>query len=284
MLASLAAFFLGILVFTHINKLAFIFPTLKYLVLGLVQGLTEFLPVSSSGHLVIFQHFLHLPESIAFDTVVHLATALAVIIYFRKDIIDLFNPKANPQNRKLLWFLVVGTFFTGIIGVTFKDFFESLFSSLASVGFFLLLTGVVILLGEWKGKGVRGLKEMRVWDAVLIGLAQGAAIAPGLSRSGTTISASLGLNLNRQLAARFSFLLSVPAILGAGLLQSRAIIKAGTLGIGIWPLLVGFLAAFVSGWFAIRLFMGIIQRTSLRGFAYYCLLVGAIVTAVALTL
>jgi len=244
----------------------------KYLLLGAIQGLTEFLPVSSSGHLVLFQSLLDLPHSIAFDVVVHLATALAVAVYFWRDIIDLFVSK-----RKMLWLLLLGTVFTGILGLGFKDFFESLFSSVLAVGFFLILTGVIIVLAEWWGKGRRGLREMNVWDAVLIGLAQGCAIAPGLSRSGTTISSSLARNLDRNLAARFSFLLSIPAIAGAGLVQSKEIIKAGTVGIGIWPLILGFVAAFISGWIAIKIFMNIIQRTSIRIFAYYCFGVGAVV-------
>jgi undecaprenyl-diphosphatase len=245
---------------------------MKYLLLGIIQGLTEFLPVSSSGHLVIFQRLFEVPHSIAFDVVVHLATALAVIVYFWKDILELFTSK-----RKMLWLIVVGTVFTGILGLGFKDFFESLFSSVFAVGWFLLLTGLIIVLAEWIGKGRRKLEEMNIWDAVLIGLAQGCAVAPGLSRSGTTISASLARNLDRTLAARFSFLLSIPAILGAGLVQSKAIIKAGTVGIGAWPLVLGFIAAFFSGWIAIMIFMNIIQRTSLRIFAYYCFVVGTIV-------
>jgi undecaprenyl-diphosphatase len=244
----------------------------KYILLGIIQGFTEFLPVSSSGHLVIFQRLLNLPHSIAFDVVVHLATALAVVVFFWKDIIELFTKK-----RKMLWLLIVGTFFTGIIGILFKDFFESLFSSVSAVGFFLILTGVVILIAEWIGKGKRDLDQMNIWDAILIGLAQGCAIAPGFSRSGATISASLSRNIDRTLAARFSFLLSIPAIAGAGLLQSKAIIKAGTIGIGIWPLILGFVAAFVSGWAAIKIFMNIIQRTSIRAFAYYCFAIGAII-------
>jgi undecaprenyl-diphosphatase len=245
---------------------------MKYIVLGIIQGLTEFLPVSSSGHLVIFQTLFKVPYSIAFDVVVHLATALAVMVYFWKDILELFTSK-----RKMLWLILVGTVFTGILGLGFKDFFESLFSSVFAVGWFLLLTGLVIVLAEWIGKGRRKLEEMNIWDAILIGLAQGCAIAPGLSRSGTTISASLARNLDRTLAARFSFLLSVPAILGAGLVQSKAIIKAGTIGIGVWPLILGFIAAFVSGWIAIKIFMNIIQKTSIRVFAYYCFVVGIIV-------
>jgi len=249
----------------------------KYIVLGIIQGLTEFLPVSSSGHLVIFQSLLKLPHSIAFDVVVHLATALAVIVYFRKDILEILNPRSEIRTRKLLLLLVVATIPTALMGFFLKDFFESLFSSVLAVGFFLIITGLVIVLAEWIGKGRRQLGEMNFWDAILIGLAQGCAIAPGLSRSGTTISASLGRNLNRTLAARFSFLLSIPAILGAGLLQSKTIIKAGTIGIGFWPLFMGFVAAFISGWIAIKIFMSIIQRTSIRIFAYYCFVIGAIV-------
>jgi undecaprenyl-diphosphatase len=244
----------------------------KYIALGLIQGLTEFLPVSSSGHLVIFQALFDVPHSIAFDVIVHLATALAVIVYFFRDILLLFTSK-----RKMLWLIVVGTVFTGILGLGFKDFFESLFSSVFAVGWFLILTAAVIILAEWLGKGKRSLEEMNIWDAILIGLAQGCAIAPGLSRSGTTISASLARNLDRSLAARFSFLLSIPAILGAGLIQSKEIIKAGTVGIGFWPLFLGFVAAFVSGWIAIKIFMNIIQRMSIRIFAYYCLLLGVII-------
>ncbi|PIS31130.1 undecaprenyl-diphosphatase [Candidatus Saganbacteria bacterium CG08_land_8_20_14_0_20_45_16] len=245
---------------------------MKYLLLGLVQGLTEFLPVSSSGHLVIFQSLLNVTQSIAFDTIVHLATGLAVVLYFWRDILALFTTQ-----RKMLWLLIVATIPTALMGFLLKDYFEVMFSSTTAIGFFLILTAMVIFLGEWLGKGRRGLKEMEVWDALFIGVAQGCAIAPGLSRSGTTISVSLGRNFERSFAAKFSFLLSIPAILGAGLLQSKAIIKAGTLGIGLVPLGLGFLAAFFSGLLAIKIFMRIIQRTSIRVFAYYCLVIGAVV-------
>jgi undecaprenyl-diphosphatase len=255
---------------------------MKYVILGIIQGLTEFLPVSSSGHLVIFQTLLNVPYSIAFDVVVHLATALAVMVYFWRDILEILNPKSEIRTKKLLLYLIIGTIFTGILGITFKDFFESLFSSLLAVGGFLILTGIIIVLAEWAGKGKRSLEEMNIWDAVLIGLAQGCAIAPGLSRSGTTISASLARNIDRTLAARFSFLLSIPAILGAGLIETKEIIQAGTTGIGLWPLALGFAAAFVSGWIAIKIFMNIIQRTSIRVFAYYCFIAGIIILAIKL--
>lgn len=250
---------------------------MKYIILGIIQGLTEFLPVSSSGHLVIFQTLLKVPHSIAFDVIVHLATALAVVVYFWRDILKVLSPMSDVQGRKMLWLLVVATFFTGVIGLTFKDYFESLFNSVSAVGWFLILTGIVIILAERIGKGRRKLEEMNLLDAVLIGLAQGAAIVPGLSRSGTTISASLARNLDRTLAARFSFLLSIPAILGAGLIESKEIIKAGATDVGLWSLIFGFIAAFISGWIAIKIFMNIIQKTSIRIFAYYCWVVGALV-------
>lgn len=245
---------------------------MKYLLLGLVQGLTEFLPVSSSGHLIIFQSLLNVPQSMAFDTVVHLATGLAVVLYFWREILSLFTAQ-----RKMLMLLIVATIPTALMGFFLKDYFEVLFSSTTAVGFFLLVTAAVILLAEWAGKGRKGLDQMGVWDAIFIGIAQGCAIAPGLSRSGTTISASLGRNFERAFAARFSFLLSIPAIFGAGLLQSKAIFKAGTVDLGLAPLFLGALAAFVSGLLAIKIFMSIIQRTSLRFFAYYCVVIGALV-------
>jgi undecaprenyl-diphosphatase len=250
---------------------------MKYIILGIIQGLTEFLPVSSSGHLVIFQSLLQVPFSLAFDTTVHLATALALIIYFWKDIVNLLNFRNDKANRTLLMVLLVATIVTGIIGISFKDYFESLFSSVSAVGFFLIVTGIVIIIGEQLGKGQRKLLELNFWDALWLGLAQGCAIAPGLSRSGTTISAGLGRNLDRSLAARISFLLAVPTILGAALLQTKSILKAGTIGLGFWPLALGFIAAFISGLITINFFMAWIRRTTIRYFAYYCFLVGILV-------
>lgn len=248
----------------------------KYIFLGIVQGLTEFLPVSSSGHLVILQHFFGLTENIAFDTIVHLATALAVVLYFWRDLWQIIDLR-QATSRKMFALLFLATVVTAFIGFGFKDQFEALFSSLLGVGFFLLLTGMVIIIGEKLGSGAKNLTMMSWLDALLIGLGQGAAIAPGLSRSGTTIAMALGRGLERDLAARFSFLLSLPAIAGAGLLQSKAILRAGTEGVGFWPLFLGALAAFFSALLAIRLFMELIRHHSLRAFAYYVLLLGFLV-------
>ena len=245
---------------------------MKYLFLGIIQGLTEFLPVSSQGHLLLASRFLQLPENIAFDTVLHLATALAAALYFRREISELFTSR-----RRLLWLMVVATFFTGVLGVVFKDWFESLFANFFYVGPFFIVTGLVILLGEWLGKGNKTEAKMGIKEASVIGIAQGLAIIPSLSRSAMTISAALACGLERSLAARFSFIIAIPAILGAGLIQSKAIFKMGTMGLGLWPLVIGFLAAFLSGLLAIRLFMTLIEKTSIRIFAYYCLVLGLIV-------
>jgi undecaprenyl-diphosphatase len=252
----------------------------EYLFLGIVQGLTEFLPVSSQGHLLIFERLFHLNVNIAFDAVVHLGTALAAILYFRRDILALFT-----RERKILGMLLITTFVTGIIGIAFKDYFEALFSAFQYVGPFFIVTGLILLLGEWINKRSGGKKQAVGWlEAMVIGTAQGLAIIPSLSRSATTISAAMACNLDRGLAARYSFLASIPAILGAGVLQAKPIIKTGTLGIGFGPLLLGFIAAFLSGLLAIKLFMGLIQRTSLCGFAYYCFGVGVLVIILACVL
>lgn len=240
---------------------------MKFVLLGLVQGLTEFLPVSSSGHLVIAQRLLNVPHSIPFDVTVHLATLLAVILYFWRDIIKLF------RQPRFVGLLLLSTAITGVIGVAFSDQFEALFSSTRAVGIFLILTGIVLFAAESFPKGKKEIGQLNLWDAVLIGLAQSAAIAPGLSRSGTTVSAGLMRGLNRELAARFSFLLSIPAILGAGLFEVKKIAAVPDL----MPLILGGIAAFISGYLAIGIFMRIITRFDLRFFSYYCLAVGLIV-------
>ena len=240
---------------------------MKYIVLGLVQGLTEFLPVSSSGHLVIFQKLFGLQNSIAFDITVHLATLLAVVAYFWSDIWGLL------KKPRLIGLLLLSTAITGVIGVALSDQFESLFSSTKAVGGFLLLTAAVLWAAEAFPKGKKDEGKMTWWDSIIIGLGQAAAICPGLSRSGTTVSTGLMRGLDRELAARYSFLLSIPTILAAGLFEMKKITAVEN----YWPLFLGAAAAFISGYFAIGLFMGIIQKYSLRPFAYYCLAIGLLV-------
>lgn len=258
------------------------------LILGVVQGATEYLPVSSSGHLVIFQHLFGLEEpALLFDIVLHVATLLAVLWYYRRDIGSLIRetllairaltqgePWAAVQTDypgfRLAWLIVLGTVPTVLIGVTLQDTFEALFGSLRTVGFMLCITGVILLLTRFGSKGTRNIEAMKPVDAVLIGLVQGLAITPGISRSGSTIAVALLLGIEKETAARYSFLLSVPSILGALVLK----IGDGGESIGLGATVVGFVAALVTGYFCLALLVQLVKRGKLVWFAPYCFAAG----------
>lgn len=246
--------------------------------LGLVQGLTEFLPVSSSGHLVLLQHYFGVADvGIAFDVLLHLATMLAVVVYFRA---DLWRLVRDP--RKVL-LVVVSSIPAGIAGLALEDLFARLFASVTAVGVALLGTGFVLWGAERLSASYRERRNgerMSFADAWWIGLGQALAIVPGLSRSGTTIAAGLARGLERESAARFSFLLSVPVILGAGVLQVRDLSFASAQEVA--PLAAGFLAAFASGLAAIRILLDVIRRSRLTLFSWYVWTLGAVVLLLAL--
>jgi undecaprenyl-diphosphatase len=267
---------------------------IQAIIMGAVQGLTEFLPISSSAHLVIIPEIMGVKSSLAFDTLLHVGTLLAVVGYFWKDIIamiqafvssiiDIFhgnfkkNIKEDPFKR-LTWLVIIGTIPAGLMRVLFKSEFENLFSSVAAVGFFLLITGVILWGAEWIGKRNKDkegkkIKEVTFTNSLVIGLFQGFAIAPGISRSGSTIAAGLFSGLERKLAARYSFLLSIPAILGAALIQAKDIASFDTnMGVAV----AGFLSAMVFSYLAVKFMMSYIQKHSLVIFAYYCWIVGAV--------
>jgi len=246
--------------------------------LGVVQGLTEFLPVSSSGHLVLFQQVLGegvmgIEDHVAFDLVLHVGTLLPVLIMYRADIRGVFadlkgeGPPLERDGLRLAAWVILGTIPTGIIGVLFKDIFEQLFTTTLSVGVAFAVTAVLLWRTRSIPGGGRSLQAMTWKDALLIGLAQGFAITPGISRSGTTIAVALMLGLRRDLAARYSFLLSVPAILGAFVLKAKDFDfdTAHT----VWPLAVGFVAAAVSGWGALVLLLRLVRSGDFSRFAYY---------------
>ena len=242
--------------------------TTSALILGIVQGLTEFLPVSSTAHLILVPQFLHISlPTVAFDVMLHLATACAVLIYFGKDIWQILR-----KDRKMIGLLIVGSIPTGIIGLLFKDFFESFFHGGAWIGLFLIITGFLLWFAEKWSTEKKGLVEMGWLDAVVIGICQGLAILPGISRSGSTVAAALGRGLNKTFAAKFALLLSVPAILGAGVLKAKEISH-----IPLQSSVIGFIAAFFSGLLAIKLFIRLIQTRNIRVFSWYCWLVGFIV-------
>lgn len=262
------------------------------IIIGLVQGLTEFLPISSSGHLVLMPQLLGAESSLVFDTILHVGTLLAIFICFWEDIVKIIKaffdsladiPKGGlvPEIRKndykkLAWLLIIGNIPAGIIGVLFKDYIEVAFSSVGIVGFFLLVTGGLLYFSEWIAAQVeerRGMDKLTLKDSLIIGVAQACAILPGLSRSGSTIATGLFLGLKRDLVAEYSFLLSIPAVAGAALLQVKDI---SSIDMSVGALIGGFLAAAISGYFAIKVVMTLIQNKSLKIFAYYCWVVGVI--------
>lgn len=256
----------------HERRLAI--STLEALFLGALQGLTEFIPVSSSGHLVFFQSLFGLKEApLFFDVMLHFGTLMAVLITFRHDVaamgseaLKALRGKKGGLEGKLLFWIVLGTIPTGLMGILLKDWFESFFTRPKSVGAMILITGSLLWLTRWiKGEG-RSLERMTWLDAVVIGVAQGVAIMPGISRSGTTISVALYLGLNRELAGRFSFLLSIPAILGATLLEipKLGVIHDPSLA------LIGAVTAFGVGYVSLKFLMRMIKLGWVGNFAYYC--------------
>ena len=258
------------------------------IILGIVQGLTEFLPVSSSGHLVIAEHLLpgwHQP-GIVFEILLHLATLLAVVIFFRHDLALLIKsiytsgPQAAKQRRFFLM-LLLATIPTGIIGLSGKNFFVTLFNRLDVVGGMLLITALLLWLAEKKKPEELTKKSTGVVDALCIGITQGLAIIPGISRSGSTIATGMLLGLEPRAAARFSFLLSIPAISGAALLNIREISAIPASQISIC--LCGALAALVTGIMALKFLLMIIEERRLKIFAIYCSVAGCATIMMALT-
>jgi undecaprenyl-diphosphatase len=265
---------------------------IQAIILGIVQGLTEFLPVSSSAHLVFVPEILKVQSSLAFDTILHVGSLVAVVIYFWKDIIRMLKsffsslvdiPRRQFRKgiredkfKKLAWFVIIGTIPAGLAGILFKDLFEGLFSDVFIVGFFLIITGFLLWGSEMMSRRVSAktsLKEMSVKNSLIIGIAQAFAIAPGISRSGATISAGLFLGIERELAARYSFLLSIPAILGAALVQVKDI---SGIDVSTTVFIAGFIAAAITGYIAIKIVLKLIQEKNLLIFAYYCWIIGPI--------
>jgi undecaprenyl-diphosphatase len=243
---------------------------LKYIILGIAQGLTEFLPVSSSGHLVILQRVFGISANqVAVSVILHLGTLSALCIFFFKDILRLFN------HPRALGLIVIVTFITGIIGVAGKGFFEELFSSPKFVALAWLITGAVLLLTRNFMQPKKHHVDPR--DATILGLAQGIAIIPGLSRSGMTVSTLLFRGIDRETSFHFSFLASIPAIVGAAIVEARDInfIFQGETK----NFLAGFACSLITGFFALRLMHTLVRQAKLYYFGYYCIF-AALVTLV----
>ncbi len=263
---------------------------IQAIILGIVQGLTEFIPVSSSAHLVLVPWLLGWPDAgFLFDTILHWGTLVALIVVFWRDYLKLIagwfrtigqRSLADPDGR-LAWLIILGTIPVVITGLLLKDFIESLFTSARAVGFDMLVTAALLAISEqmlkrWQQQ--RTITDIRWLDAVIIGCFEAIALAPGISRSGSTMAAGLMRGIRRTDAARFSFLLGTPAFLGAPLLQVADIVTGDVPieSISWLPLIFGFLAAAVTGVIAIRWLLRYLSNHSFYIFSIYCLVVGLI--------
>ena len=253
--------------------------------MGIVQGLTEYLPVSSSGHLAIISNFFGIDgeESLMFTIAVHVATVLSTLVMLWKEIDwilkGLFKWELNDETKYVLN-IIVSMIPVGIVGVFFKDKIEEVFGSgLLIVGAMLILTAALLIFSYYAKP--RQKERISMWDAFVIGVAQACAVMPGLSRSGSTIATGLMLGNKKEKLAQFSFLMVIPPILGEALLDIMKAVKGEEVmgDIGLLPLCVGFLAAFLSGCFACKLMISVVKKGKLVYFGIYCAIVGALVLA-----
>jgi len=238
--------------------------------LGLVQGVTEFLPVSSSGHLVLLQEWFGFTESLlTFDIFLHLATLIAILLFFGR---SLFAVTLKE------WILVaLGTIPAVVIGLAFKDQIEAMFMATTFIGIELIITGLVNFYIDYRVKHPVKESPLSPVKSLLIGVAQAVAIIPAISRSGSTVAAGMAVGLEREAAFRYSFLLAIPALAGAGVLQLKDVVEAGGLGeIAIIPFAVGGVAALVSGLLSLGLFRYVIIKAQLKWFGWYCVILGGV--------
>lgn len=261
--------------------------------LGLVQGVSEFLPISSSGHLALFQNFFNLTNTedghLFFEVLLHLGTLFAVLIAYRKDILELIvefgymthftklprGKKANIPARRMIIMLILATL-PLVLVLPVKDFVEGLYNNTFFVGFALIATGLILFGSDRIAKGSKDAKNATMWDALLVGCGQCLAVVPGISRSGTSISAGLLCGFDREYAVKFSFILSIPAILGANILSFADALEVGVDSSLIPVYAVGVLTAMVSGYASIYLLRFIAKKGKFGTFAYYCWAIGLV--------
>jgi undecaprenyl-diphosphatase len=247
---------------------------IEVFILAVVQGLTEWLPISSSGHLVITQKALGLNLPLIYSVMLHLGTLIVVLTVFRKDIAEIIKAVAKrdfeTEEGKLAMFIVVGSVPIAFTGFVFHDFFESLFSNLPAVGLALLITGFMLFFSEKR----IGNRKMGMLDSLLIGVAQAIAIIPGISRSGATISTGLLRKVNKTTAFKYSFLLSAPAIAGATVMESKELVLGN---IDLIPLLLGTIVSMIVGYASLKILKKIVMNQKFHLFAYYCWAVGVLI-------
>lgn len=261
-------------------------------ILGLVQGATEYIPVSSSAHLVILPWLLGWPDpSFQFEVLVQWGTLVGVFLFFWPDILAISRaileglrqrqPLATFE-AKLGWLVVVATIPAVVLGLAFKDYFEAAYAAPVLAGGLLILTALLLVIAERYGSRTLELERMSWLDAIIVGFWQTAAMLPGISRSGATISGAVLRGYKRPAAARFSFLMSIPAMLGAGVMALKDLLEAGSLGQELPAITIGFVAAAVSGYICIRWLLHYLQRHSLYVFALYCAIFSILTIIVAI--
>jgi undecaprenyl-diphosphatase len=247
---------------------------IEILILAVIQGLTEWLAISSSGHLVITQKVLGLNLPLIYSVMLHVGTLIVVLVVFRKDIADIIKTLVKrdfeTEEGKLALFIAVGSVPIAIIGFVFYDFLKSLFSNLFAVGLALLIMGCVLFFSEKR----RGNRKMGILDSLLIGLAQGVTIIPGISRSGITVATGLLRRVDKAIVFKYSFLLSVPAVLGATVMESRELVVGN---MDMVPLFLGAIISMIVGYVSLKLLQKIVMNEKIHLFAYYCWIVGLVI-------
>ncbi|WP_188455389.1 undecaprenyl-diphosphate phosphatase [Virgibacillus oceani] len=258
----------------------------KYIILGLFQGFTEPIPISSSGHLVILRELFNIEiKGLSFEILVNFGSLLAVLVIYRKDIIRLVTnffrfifakDEAAKADFQFMMYLVIATIPTGVIGLLFEDYISSKLSTVAIVGVTLLITGFAL----WIIRNLRGNKndrEISLKDAIIVGLAQAVALIPGISRSGATIVAAMLLGMKRETALRFSFLLYIPVSLGITVMSASDIVNDKNFDVLMIPYLLAFMASIIASYFALKWFINIMANGNLKYFSYYCFIAGILV-------
>lgn len=266
--------------------------TIQSIILGLIQGLTEFLPVSSSGHLALTQHFFRINADsvLIFTILLHVGTLVSVFYVYFRDIlgliyeffstfVDLFREKKFIVNknatRRMCWLIIVATIPTAVIGLLFDEKFEKLYTSVTAIGICLIITGCLLFIADRFGKNIHSIKNTKMTHALAVGVLQGMAIAPGISRSGSTIVGGLLCGLKREWAVRFAFLVSIPPILGSAILELPDALAQGTVEASMTiPLITGMVIAAVSGVLAIKLMIKVVSKAKLIYFSIYTWILG----------
>ena len=244
---------------------------LYVILLAVIQGITEWLPISSSAHLALAQQILGVQPPILFDILLHVGTIAAVIFFMRNDLLKMLRAlmkfDVKDENFRLSIFVIAASVPTAIIGFTFRDFFESMFSDARAIGIALVITGIFLFNCEQK----KGQKNISSTSSLLIGVAQGISVAPGISRSGATIGIALLLGVKRENAARFSFLLSIPAVFGATIFEAR---DASFAGMDNGMIYLAPIVSAIVGYLTIGFFLNFVKEKGMRPFSYYCVIFG----------